>query len=359
MPSSTSSFDPEMASDKQTKAILLGLLFGMLLILAVENLIRIKGGEANVRDTAELWASQRARASSIGDDALILVGSSRIQLGLDLGVLAKTTGMIPVQLAIDGSPNLEVLENLANDKSITGTILVSTSLRLLFPIKNSMRVNKWIGVYEDKYRNLWFPEKEQLIKAKLQSVSALYANIVPLEVLIPLLFDSNKNLRKFYLKTSPNRERDADYSLVEMPDFYMRRVVRKLGYPLPAEAYNSYDSFQDSVISIAKGNYSEFNTDPKRSRRIKSAIEKFKNRGVEVIITRLPLSGLVESISDIRYPRALWDKVVSDLEVRVIDYRDYPELAYQLPDGSHLDITQKAEFTDRFASILLQNDIPE
>jgi len=353
MPSSTFSFDPDMTSERHTRAILLGLLMGVFLVLIAENVIRYKGGEADVRDTAELWASQRARASSIGKDALILVGSSKIQLDLDLDILAKATGLKPVQLAIDGSPYLEVLENLAVDKSITGTVLISTTLPKLSPGIDAMRVNKWIDVYENNYNNLWYPKREQLIKAWLQSVSALYANITPLEDLISTVFGNKNKLGGVYLKTSPSRERNADYSLVDMPGFYMRRVERNLGYPLPEEAYASYDSFRDSVINAAKENYSEFSTDPKKLRRIKAAIEKLKYRGVDVIIARFPLSGLVESISDIRYPRKLWNKVVSDLGVRVIDYRDYPELVYQLPDGSHLDKTQKPQFTRDFTGILL------
>jgi hypothetical protein len=329
---------------------------GMFLILMAENFLRFKGGEPGVRDTAELWASQRARASGIGDDALIIVGSSKAQLGLDLRVLAEVTGMKPVQLAIDGSPNLEVIENLANDETVNGTVLISTSLRLLFPSKNANRINQWIDVYEKKYRNLWFPEKEQLLKAKLQSISALYASMIPLDALIPLLFNEKKSLRNLYLKTLPSRERNADYTLVNMPGFYIRRVERTLSHPLPEEAYKSYDSFQASVISVAKEKNSKFNADPKRLRRIKTAIEKLKNRGVEVIISRFPLSDLVEYISDIRYPKALWDSVVSDFGVRIIDYRDHPELAYQLPDGAHLDIKQKSEFTQRFARILSGKD---
>jgi len=354
MPSSTFSFDPDVISGRHTRVILFGLLMGMFLVLITENVIRYRGGEADVRDTAELWASQRARASNIGKDALILVGSSRIQLDLNLDILAKATGLKPVQLAIDGSPYLEVLENLANDKSVIGTVLISTTLRKLSPGIDAIRVNKWLDVYEKKYRNLWYPKREQRLKAWLQSVSALYANITPLEKLIPLIFDNKKKLGEIYLKTLPSRERNADYSLVDMPGFYIRRVERDLGYPLPEEAYASPGSFRDSVIRVTKENYIEYKTDPKKLRRIKAAIGKLKSRGLEVIITRFPSSGLVESISDIRHPRQLWDKVVSGLGVRFIDYKDYPELVYQLPDGSHLDKTQKPQFTRDFTRILLQ-----
>ena len=358
MPSFISSSDRSMSRDRQTKVILLGLVSGLLLIAAAENYIRFKGGESDVRDTAELWASQRARASSIGDNALILVGSSRIQLDLDLDILAASTGKRPVQLAIDGSPFIDVLENLANDRNLAGTVLVSTTLPKLAAGGNTQRVKKWINIYEKEYKNLWFPQKEQILKAKLQSVSALYANILPLDKLVPRLLEPEK-LAKIYLKTLPSRERNADYSLVKMPDFYLQRVGRNLGYPLPSEAYESYESYQSSVIRIAMENHKEFNTDPRRFNRINSAIKKLQKRGVVVVVARLPMSGLVEDIADIRFPKDLWDKVVSDLDVISIDYRDYAQLAYQLPDGSHLDITQKPDFTHKFSEVLMQEINPD
>ena len=353
---STSSSNPAAFSEKHIRAILLGLLIGIFLILIVENILRFKGASPNVRDTPELWASQRARASSLGKDALILVGSSRIQLDLDLDALDKHTDMKPVQLAIDGSPYLQVLENLAKDESVTGTVLISTTLPKFFPGDNSMRVNKWIAVYENEYRNLWSPAREQMMAAWLQSVSALYANIIPLDKLFSILINQTK-FRKNYLETFPSRERSADYSLVRMPDFYMRRVERELGLPLPEGPFDSYDNYRDTVISLARENYKEFNVDEKRLRKIKSAIKKLKNRGASVIFTKLPMSGLIESIADIRYPEALWKRIVSELEVEFIDYKHHPELLYQLPDGSHLDKTQKTEFTERFARVLMQKNI--
>ena len=358
MPSFISSSDRSMSRDRHTKVIFLGLMSGLFLIGATENYIRFKGGEPDVRDTAELWASQRARVSSIGDDALILVGSSRIQLDLDLDTLATSTGKRPVQLAIDGSPFIDVLENLANDRNLAGTVLVSTTLPKLAGGGNAQREKKWINIYEKEYKNLWFPQKEQILKAKLQSVSALYANILPLDKLVPRLLASEK-LQNIYLKTQPSRERNADYSLVKMPDFYLQRVERNLGYPLPAEAYESYESYQRTVIRIANENYKEFNADPLRFNRVKSAIKKLQQRDVIVVIARFPMSGLVEGISDIRFPKDIWDKVISDLDVISIDCRDYAQLAYQLPDGSHLDITQKPDFTHKFSEILMQEINPD
>jgi hypothetical protein len=142
-----------------------------------------------------------------------------------------------------------------------------------------------------------------------------------------------------------------------MPGFCMRRVERKLIHLLPAEAYKSYDSFQEFVISVKEEKYSAFNVDPNRLRRIKSAVE-IKKPECRSYYFKIPitLSGLVESIFNIGYPKVLWDQIVSDLGVRMIDNRDYPVLAYQFTDGTHFDKTQKSEFTQRFDRILLEKD---
>ena len=160
------------------------------------------------------------------------------------------------------------------------------------------------------------------------------------------------------LKTLPTRECSADYSLLDIPGFCMRRVERKLIHLLPAEAYKSYDSFRKFVISVKEEKYSAFfNVDPNRLRRIKSAVEIKKPESRSYYFKApITLRGLVESIFDIGYPKVLWDQIVADLGVRMIDYRDYPVLAYQFTDGTHFDKTQKSEFTQRFDRILLEKD---
>jgi hypothetical protein len=86
-------------------ALVMPLLVGALL----EYMLAAKGFQATTLDTPQLWIEQRARASALGEEALILVGGSRIQLGLDLPLLRETLPLEPVQLAVDGSSSFAVL----------------------------------------------------------------------------------------------------------------------------------------------------------------------------------------------------------------------------------------------------------
>ena len=102
----------------------MSILILALTVAAFEWELGRLGYVANASESDARWLHERARASQLGPRALILVGASRIQLGLDLEVLRKETGLEPVQLALDGSGGIPLLAGLARDPSIKGTSLV-------------------------------------------------------------------------------------------------------------------------------------------------------------------------------------------------------------------------------------------
>ena len=355
MPLSTSSSSRPIPDKVLSQYLLVGLLTGFLLVGIAEAMVRLKGGIPDVTDKPELWSAQRQRATDLGERAITLVGASRIQLGISLNALKQATGKEPVQLAIDGSSFLEILEDLANDPDVKGPILISATLESLNSTNDNERPVKWLKFYHDKFRGLWQPSVEQLLTAKLQTVSALYANIVPLDLLPEILF-TDLRLSLNYLRTYPSRERDADYSLVVMPDFYLNRVFLDLGKEPPLKKIHDWKKFNKSVIEIARNTKPVINTSPAQFQRIYNALSKLKKRGVKVSIIYFPASALIKAIDNIRYPKQLWDKVTARLPATIVDYRDYPELQYELADGAHLDKSQKIEFTQRLARILKRLD---
>ena len=66
-------------------------------------------------DSESLWIRQRVLASRLQERALVLIGTSRIQLAADLEVLRARSGLEPVQLAVDGSSFVPILEGFAAD----------------------------------------------------------------------------------------------------------------------------------------------------------------------------------------------------------------------------------------------------
>ncbi len=332
------------------------IIVGVFLVLLLENIVRFKGLESNVRDNPGLWSSYRGLASDLGEEAIIIVGASRSQLGLDLSVINRELGKVPIQLSIDGATFIEVLENLAEDDSIKGEVWVSASMEKMIPWDEHRLASNWISHYENDFMGLWQPKIEQRLKASLMSVSALYSSIIPPQMWPEILFGQRK-LPPQYLMTFANRERDADYTKVSMPNFYVQRVMRHFGGKLGGNKFANINKLEEAVVeAVKKEKIKEVPSDLKLSRLV-SALQKLSGRGVKVNLINFPKSGAVEKIDDIRYPKQNWDAVAKKISIspliNVVDYRDYSNLDFYCPDGSHIDQSQKSEFTRELIKVLV------
>ena len=155
-----------------------------------------------------------------------------------------------------------------------------------------------------------------------------------------------------YIVTQTNRERNADYNLTTHPDIYIARVMRTLDLPLPPREFDDLDQFETAILNVARANLVVADVDDFDLGEVQAHLAKMRQRGVEVVFVQFPMSGAVEAINELRYPKALWDEVTSSLDARIIDYRDFAQLDYELVDGSHLDMRQKTEFTRNLFQIL-------
>ena len=181
-----------------------------------------KGFRTSVTDSEMLWLRERLRASDLGERALILIGGSRIQLGMDLDVLRQKTGLEPVQLAIDGSPPLPILEGLAHDPNIRGTIAVDYYDHFLQPASPTDRAR----LYEEHFRQkthrpqmIDYEVIESYLTSRVRNSLRNYADGArPLTSLLTRIFVRDATPQ--YLVTLPDRSRLADYRLVPMPAFY-------------------------------------------------------------------------------------------------------------------------------------------
>ena len=70
-------------------------LFFFTFLLLTEVHLRWLGWRPSAADSVDLWITQRKLASAYGKNAIILVGASRIQLGLDLDRIKWQTEYVP------------------------------------------------------------------------------------------------------------------------------------------------------------------------------------------------------------------------------------------------------------------------
>lgn len=356
MRSSTSSSDLRLHAAGVVAALLLGLVLASLVGAILEMRMRQIGLGPGARDSRELWAAQRARASELGDEAIILVGDSRILLDVDLDTLAAQTGLQPVQLAIDGSRYMRVLEDLADDPSITGTVLIGAGINKMRRSAERDRADEWVEFFNDEYRGLWSPPVETRLKAWVQGWSAIYANEIPWNTLWLRLVNPGTVPTRRYLRTYANRNRDADYRLVKQPEFYVKRVLSQLGRDVDRDRVRNLDDFDRAVREVLRRSPRAEPSSPETFEHVNGLIDRMQRRGARVVAIRMPCSRSIREIEEHRHPRAGgWDVFAATTRAKTLHFADHAELQFYLPDGSHLDVRDKAAFTRALAALLVDD----
>ncbi len=333
------------------------ILLGAVLILiafiaAMELRLAAKGFHPTVMDSEALWQRERARSRTLGDQALIIIGASRVQLGLNLDVLRQITKFEPVQLAIDGTSSLPVLEGLARDPSIRGTVLVDYYDPMLGSEITDDRAHMYEKRFEDSLATSLLPNYawiEDNLSWCWRRMFRSYADgAQPLTTLLIRIFG---NATPQYLQTLPDRSRLADYQQVDMPGFYYRRVIRSLGEEvhLPPHATDEDLRYwlESRIQQLLPVNEATILSQA-RLKYLDSLVRAIQDRGGRVIFVVMPASGMVRDIERCRYPRSqFWDRLVAQTSARTIHFEDVPSLRdFECPDGSHLDYRDQIRFTE-------------
>lgn len=339
---------------------LLIAVFTVILLLIsvayVELTLRAKGFRPSTVDSAELWMQHRELVSDEGANKVVLLGGSRIQLGIDLQALEDSYGAKATQLAIDGNSFLPVLKNIAEDPEANGTFIIAVTGHILTVDTKRSRAREWAEKYQKSVKKSVEPYRfsERLVSKFINSnMSSRLEGAVPIKVVSSLLF--NANATGNYLVTTPDRSRDADYQLVDLPSFYAARVQRHYGRNL-IQSPTSMDEFtatyEEALSDIvpARELLHEFQYQVKD---MFAYIRAIQARGNKVILVRFPTDKLIWEIDKRRFPREIFWNSISNQHPDSIHFDDYPGLSkFDLPDGSHLDFRDKKEFAGNLMEVI-------
>jgi hypothetical protein len=131
---------------------LLAVLLAVSVTAGFEATWRYLGYPAMVDDYPE-WATMRA---SVQPDSTVLVGSSRAMVDVDQRVFTQLTGVVPLQLGIDGENGLPVLMDLLADTTFHGTIVCEFVPFDFEPVEpNGRNSASWVSRYEDSHLDLF------------------------------------------------------------------------------------------------------------------------------------------------------------------------------------------------------------
>jgi hypothetical protein len=334
VPSSTSSSDLVDLELPRRSLLSVGVssLAGAAALLAgIEIGARRRGFEPELRDSAELWCSARDRARALGRRALALVGSSRFQLGIDPAELAPLPHeLVPVQLAINGSPALPVLGELAADDSFRGTILCEVMPQNFFTA-SALRGDGVPWLSYARSQPAAGPVEGQLRTVVQQRVACIQPAL-DLRVVARRLLLRQGLPPPPYFRLRPDRFIEADYAKADTRALLKQWIARAKARATPP-----------SELALA----SLLETTRTWCRAITA-------RGGRVVFVRMISSLRVREFEDTAFPRDLyWERLLRETGAAGVYDSDIPGTeSLVCPEGSHLDAAQARVFTRRLAAVL-------
>ncbi len=114
------------------RIFMMAVVVTLMLVGAWEYTWRVYGVAPGYHNSNGQWAQQRRRIDTGEGGKTVLIGSSRVLFDVQLPVWEKITGQRPIQLAMEGTSSVPMLEDLAADPNFTGNLLVGVAPDLFF-----------------------------------------------------------------------------------------------------------------------------------------------------------------------------------------------------------------------------------
>ena len=326
--------------------LLIACLLALAMLAAWEWHWRAYGVLPSYRNSDSAWAQQRRRIDSGEADALVLVGSSRVLFDVQLPEWEKATGTRPIQLALEGTSPVPILEDLAANSHFKGRLLIGVAPDLFFSgfaVRGDV-VNYYHDQGPSQRSGHWLSQNF------LEPYFAFYAPDFALATVI--------NRQPWPARTGVNRPApvrklsisDADrnttmWQKVETDMAYQTMArntwAERFNGPRP-EPMNTPEKMQKVIeTQIA---------------RAETAVKILRARGVRLLFLRPPSSGDYYAFENKAFPRAsTWDALLRRTAAKGIHFEDYPEFqGLNLPEWSHLSAADARKFTRALAPMVEQ-----
>ena len=316
----------------------------LVLIAGWEMYWRAYGATPGYYNSNGEWAMQRRRIDTGEGGKTVLVGSSRTLSDVQLQVWEKATGERPIQLAIEGTSALPVLEDLAADPQFTGHVLVGVASDLFFTgfayrgdvvpyfrkESPSQRVGNWLSMHFIEPYFAFFNFDFAL-------GAVLKRQNWPLRDGTTL----HRDVRKLF-------QQDADrnthlWSKVEDDPEY-RELMRAIW----AERFDAPPPPQmDTPEKLQKV------IDAQIERAV-VAVGKLRARGVPVLFVRTPTGGRYLEFDNKVFARArTWDILLARTGAPGIHFEDYPDMqGLDFPEWSHLSHADADRYTAALVAVV-------
>jgi hypothetical protein len=323
----------------------LALLVFLILMASWEAWVRSEGVHPSYRNSDNLWAEQRRRIDSGEGDGWVFTGSSRVLFDMQLAVWERLDGRRPIQLAIEGTSPISVIEGLADDEDFTGSLLVGVAPGLFFSGYEYRAAA--IRQYQDETISQWLGHRISIL---VEPYLAFYNSDYALPKVIKRQdwphregVESGLEVRKL---SDMGRDRNTRmWDRLEYDEEYqnLARFIWAEGWKPMSERTPEERQRND------EGRATQLD-------RAQAAVEKLHAKGATVVFVQMPYEGHYASSEPDGHPRELsWDPLLERTGALGLHFHDHEEMqGYWLPEWSHMTGSEADRFTEVFYNLVMR-----
>lgn len=308
-------------------------------VSGLEGYWRSRGHKASVVDDPELWASHRQRVYNAGRRAVVLVGSSRMQVDFNTYAFRRQYRRYDlVQLAIDGRHAAATLRDLAQDERFRG-IAVCDITEPGFRRDTRDDQQEYVDYFHNR-RNL-AKQLDRYFSTTVQRRLVLANPYLNLKRLLVYVHDYGILPAPTAIITYKDRSRVADYKKVNI-----KRAARQRA----EQARRALPRLQMTPEQWLA-----------EAMELEPFVQRIQDRGGKVVFVRMPTAGLVWDIDKTVYPREkYWDQLAARTKATCIHFQDVPGMMnVRVPDLSHVEGRDTGPFTRALAGELVRCGVIE
>jgi len=295
-------------------------------------------------ESLDLWADWRAGIEELDSDDVVIIGSSRGHFDINIHHWKQLTGNRPVMLAYPGSSPYHPFEDIVDNSSFSGILVVSVSPGLFFTLSDSWGAGRGKDFVDHYYNRTYAQRLNSFVFRFIDPYLAYTDPSISLEGLIDRI---------------PIPDRDSVWHPEIWPPMVSMDIYRNIRM-IPAM----------EVDTVLQRRQTEIWDRPVWKNRSADSINvilehyvsharKFKARGGRIVFLRPPVTGQYLKHEPLMYPREhYWECLLEGSDAPGFHFMDNSETRRMVPpEWSHLNRKDADRYTELVIDFLKDENL--